>query len=95
MKLDRTGIANTCPSIDYVIAFIQNCSKEFGKDENFQHFDCLDVLTTLEQIRTDNENLRTFGLFTLETLDDVENQLYNRDIEYYELQNKYENLLNK
>lgn len=86
MRTDITGVPNTCPLINDVIDFIEYCSKQFGDNENFQNFDCIDVLNKLEEIRTSNEKLRSFGV---NTFDDYENTLSDRN--YYE--DRYEDAL--
>lgn len=74
MRNDCTGVPHTCPKIDEVISFISNLDINWEEEAHTQQ----ELVDLMEAIRDANGKLRDFGN---EKVDELENELYNKQRE--------------
>jgi benzoyl-CoA reductase/2-hydroxyglutaryl-CoA dehydratase subunit BcrC/BadD/HgdB len=91
-KNDNTGVPQTCPYIDEVIAFIEAIKWQEGQEDDAQTV--IEICKTLEKIRSMNTDLRDFGNQEYKRAEEAES-----DRDYYEkqvksLEDEVENLKN-
>lgn len=80
MRNDATGIPYTCPIIDDVKEYLKYVERNFiskidnDEDKKNEIDDSNTILDTLEDIRTANDELRSFGLKTIKELEEAINE---------------------
>lgn len=80
MRNDYTGVPHTCPKIDEVIGFINSLVDWDGEETHTQQ----ELVDLMEAIRDANGKLRDFGNDKAKEVDELENELENkqREVDY-------------
>jgi len=99
-KHDYTGVPQTCPKIDTVIRYIQSFKLALEDEDSIS--EQTEIIDVLEQIRSANDELRTFANCTFEEKDEyeqerdlLENQVKELQSEISELNSEIKNLETK
>ena len=92
---DLTGIRNTCPSIDGAITEIREAADwaqylEAEADSRRQSF--LHMIDLMEELRSDNEKLRSLALEKIEEVSDKDDEITDLEIKVRTLEDEMEGL---
>ena len=91
---DNAPVGNTCPKIDNVIAIIDNLSEyDINIDDEFSNMekDVKEAISIMENIRSDNSELREWGNELFREKVDLENNVYQLEKRISELERENSN----
>lgn len=87
MKHRREPVGNTCPTINSAISYIDQV-KNATKDI---YYWCEQAETELEELRSANDALRTWGNDEAERVDELEDKVYDLEAQIEELKEELNN----